>query len=599
MNSRGLVATATSVVALGAAYAFAPVPCACNTPTYGPSVSMTAPADGATVSGVSVTVSASASAAAGVTGVQFQADSVNIGAQDTTAPYSVTWNSTGVTDGVHTLTAIATDGNGATSSSSVTVHVSNGGGGLTANRFMSTTGTDSGTCSTSGTACLTLNYAYQQSVQGDVIQMACGTYDGQTVAYDASKASDTSYITVQPASAGCVQIGHQTTLGANANFGDTTLTVASTSGFSTGAITVGKWTLTCSTISSGTLFSGCSGGSSSYAYLTGGQVVQGNLTLQGTNYLKLNGINASRLLVQNSSGNTNNHLYITNGTFAYFNISDTQNSTFTNNTVGPWGMEDPPFLSTSNGAGNVNMQFTHDTLHDINSRYCSASMPSCAHMECVFIEYTSGLNFSYNKVYNCSGTASVFVQKVGSPGGNAATRLIDDMTVSNNYFGYVLNWPTNGSVSSSGHSFGIDTASLSLVVNNFHYYNNSGDIATASGEIAFMHETNASYTGTNRVWGNTGWMTNNGSSCTQFSAVGIDVKYNVWGISSGATTGCDATDKGISTATGLFTDVTGDDMDLTANTSADNFVPAANCQVTDDYHGTARGNPCDAGAYER
>ena len=66
--------------------------------TTAPAVTMTAPAAGATVSGT-VTVSANASDNTGVAGVQFLLDGAPLGAEDTAAPYSVTWTSTGVADG--------------------------------------------------------------------------------------------------------------------------------------------------------------------------------------------------------------------------------------------------------------------------------------------------------------------------------------------------------------------------------------------------------------------------------------------------------------------------------------------------------------------
>src|SRR3989475_6293918 len=47
-----------------------------------PTVSLTAPANGATVSGTAVTVSASASDNLGVAGVQFKLNGVNLGAED-------------------------------------------------------------------------------------------------------------------------------------------------------------------------------------------------------------------------------------------------------------------------------------------------------------------------------------------------------------------------------------------------------------------------------------------------------------------------------------------------------------------------------------
>jgi hypothetical protein len=93
-----------------------------------PLVSMTAPAAG-TVSGTAVTVSADASDNVGVVGVQFKLDGVNIGSEDTSSPYSIVWNSTTTTNGSHTLTAVARDAAGnSTTSTGVSITVSNGVG---------------------------------------------------------------------------------------------------------------------------------------------------------------------------------------------------------------------------------------------------------------------------------------------------------------------------------------------------------------------------------------------------------------------------------------------------------------------------------------
>ena len=91
-----------------------------------PGASVTAPAAGSVVSGT-VTVSANASDNVGVAGVQFLLDGLSLGAEDTTAPYSIQWDTTTASNGVHTLQARARDtsGNLGTSSSSVTVTVSN------------------------------------------------------------------------------------------------------------------------------------------------------------------------------------------------------------------------------------------------------------------------------------------------------------------------------------------------------------------------------------------------------------------------------------------------------------------------------------------
>src|SRR5207247_1789258 len=92
--------------------------------TSPPTVSITSPSAGSTVSG-SITVTASASHNVGVVSVQFLLDG-SVGGEDTSAPYSVSWDTTGASNGAHTLTARARDAAGnATPSSSVTVTVFN------------------------------------------------------------------------------------------------------------------------------------------------------------------------------------------------------------------------------------------------------------------------------------------------------------------------------------------------------------------------------------------------------------------------------------------------------------------------------------------
>jgi hypothetical protein len=91
-----------------------------------PTVSITAPTSGATVSGSSVAVSANASDNIGIVGVQFKLDGANLGAEDTTSPYSITWNTTSASNGSHALTAVARDAAGNIGTSgSINVTVSN------------------------------------------------------------------------------------------------------------------------------------------------------------------------------------------------------------------------------------------------------------------------------------------------------------------------------------------------------------------------------------------------------------------------------------------------------------------------------------------
>ena len=91
-----------------------------------PTVSLTAPAAGATVSGTAVSVSATAADNVAVVGVQFELDGANLGVEDTSSPYSVTWNTTTAANGSHSLTAVARDAAGnVTVSAAVAVTVSN------------------------------------------------------------------------------------------------------------------------------------------------------------------------------------------------------------------------------------------------------------------------------------------------------------------------------------------------------------------------------------------------------------------------------------------------------------------------------------------
>src|SRR5262249_39834073 len=94
-----------------------------------PSVSITAPASGATVS-ASVNVTADASDNVGVAGVQFLLDGIPLGAEDSIAPYTISWATTSTTNGAHTLTARARDAAGNTTTSSPTSVTVNNSTGL-------------------------------------------------------------------------------------------------------------------------------------------------------------------------------------------------------------------------------------------------------------------------------------------------------------------------------------------------------------------------------------------------------------------------------------------------------------------------------------
>src|SRR3989441_8812 len=90
-----------------------------------PTVSITAPAAGATVLGT-MTVSASATDNVGMVGVQFNLDSVTPGAEVPAAPYTLSCPTTTTTNAAHGLTAVARDAAGNTATSpAVSVTVDN------------------------------------------------------------------------------------------------------------------------------------------------------------------------------------------------------------------------------------------------------------------------------------------------------------------------------------------------------------------------------------------------------------------------------------------------------------------------------------------
>ncbi len=90
-----------------------------------PVVSISSPTNGTTVSNI-INITASASDNVGVASVAINVDGSQVGSTLTASPYSVSWNTSLVANGSHTITAVAKDAAGNTASSSaVTVTVSN------------------------------------------------------------------------------------------------------------------------------------------------------------------------------------------------------------------------------------------------------------------------------------------------------------------------------------------------------------------------------------------------------------------------------------------------------------------------------------------
>lgn len=90
-----------------------------------PTIAVASPIAGTTVSGI-IAPSANASDNIGVVGVQFKLDGNNVGSEITAAPYTLSYNTTQVANGTHTITATARDAaNNQTTASAVSVTVAN------------------------------------------------------------------------------------------------------------------------------------------------------------------------------------------------------------------------------------------------------------------------------------------------------------------------------------------------------------------------------------------------------------------------------------------------------------------------------------------
>jgi len=125
-GSGGVTDVAGNPLAANVSWSFTTASAPDTTP---PTATLTAPIDGATVSGTTVTLSATASDNVAVAYVNFYVNGSLVGT-DLAAPYSISWDSTTVSNGTSTITATAVDTSGNTSTSAaVSVTVSNTTGG--------------------------------------------------------------------------------------------------------------------------------------------------------------------------------------------------------------------------------------------------------------------------------------------------------------------------------------------------------------------------------------------------------------------------------------------------------------------------------------
>jgi hypothetical protein len=168
-----------------------------------PTVSLTAPASGATVSGASVSLTATASDDIGVVGVSFYVDGVLQGSEDTTSTYGITWDSTAASAGSHSAFAVARDtSNNYATSTSVSFTVDN-------SAISGTTVSDSSSPSFSRVGRVTLGctdskalnyYLYASGTQLSTCQYAQATSTRPTM--DSSTSTSSTYLYVRDLSIG-------------------------------------------------------------------------------------------------------------------------------------------------------------------------------------------------------------------------------------------------------------------------------------------------------------------------------------------------------------------------------------------------------------
>jgi peptidoglycan/xylan/chitin deacetylase (PgdA/CDA1 family) len=156
--------------------------------TTAPTVSLTAPSDGASVNG-SVPMSANASDNVAVDHVDFLVDGSTLAGSDSSSPYGISWGSSSVPDGTHTVVAKAFDTAGnSTTSGSVSITVGNA---VDTTAPTSTISCDGAACSSSpyspGPVSVTL--AATDNVGGSGLDKIVYTTDGS----DPSVSNGTDY----------------------------------------------------------------------------------------------------------------------------------------------------------------------------------------------------------------------------------------------------------------------------------------------------------------------------------------------------------------------------------------------------------------------
>lgn len=172
---------------------------AANAPdTTPPTAQITSPTDGATVQ-ATVAITAAVSDNIGIAGVTFRYGSTIIGAEDTSFPYSVNWNTTGVSNGVYTLTATARDSsNNTTTSTGIVVTVDNNGATVARSLWNNTV--TPATIDSGDTTAVELGLKFQSEVAGQITGVRfykaagnTGTHVGRLYSLDGTEMAQVTF----------------------------------------------------------------------------------------------------------------------------------------------------------------------------------------------------------------------------------------------------------------------------------------------------------------------------------------------------------------------------------------------------------------------